>query len=124
MQAEDALERSEGAEMTWGIAASEMLMARAFKLLGQRENAIEHSRRALGLIDDGEIYAMEEILFQHSQILPDEEEFQSERRQALTRSREVLFHRRDYLNDEEQKSLFMNRNINRQILSVAKVVLD
>lgn len=124
MQAEDALERSEGAEMTWGIAASEMLMARAFKLLGQRDNAIEHSRRALGLIDDGEIYAMEEILFQHSQILPDEEEFQTERRQALTRSREVLLHRRDYLNDEEQKSLFMNRNINRQILSVAKVVLD
>ncbi len=123
MQAEDALERSESASMTWGIAAGHMLMGRAQKILGNREGAIASSRKAIAVIDDGELYAIEEVLYHHAQILPDEVGFRTERIQALTRAREVLFHRRDLMKDEESKTMFLDRDINRQILSVAALVL-
>lgn len=123
MQAEDALERSESASMTWGIAAGHMLMARAQKILGNREDAIATSRKAIAVIDDGELYAIEEVLYHHAQILPDEPEYQAERVQALRRAREVLFHRRDMMKDAESKAMLLDRDINRQILSVAALVV-
>lgn len=124
MQAEDAVERSENSMMRWGVSHGNSLMARALKAQGKRERAIKHSKRAMELVNDGEIYAIDEILYYHFQILPDDEEYESERVTAMQRAREVVLHRRDLIEDEEGRQLFMSRNIVRQILNVAKVALD
>ncbi len=124
MQAEDAVERSEKAQMRWGVSHGHSLMARALKAQGKRDRAIEKSKKALELVNEGEIYAIDEILYYHFQILPDEEEYESERVTAIQRAREVVLHRRDLIEDEEGRQTFMSRNIVRQILNVAKVALD
>ncbi len=122
MQAEDAMERAEAAEMRWGATFANSLMARAQKLLGRRDAAIERSRKAVALLDQGELFAMEDVLYNHFQILPDEPAYREERLLAISRAREVVLHRRDQIPDESDRSAFMSRQINRQILSVAQLV--
>jgi tetratricopeptide (TPR) repeat protein len=124
MQAEDALERSEKAEMKWGMGYAHSLMARALKILGKRERAIEESERAVALVDEGEVFALEDILYHHTQILPDEDEYEDDRRQAITRAREVIIHRRDKIEDDEVRKTYMSKPMNRQIFNVAKLLLE
>ncbi len=124
MQAEDAVERSEGADMVWGVSYGNMLMARALKILGEREKAIKRSQKAVDYVNEGEIYAIEEILYYHFDILPDDEEHAQYRQQAIARAREVIMHRRDMLPDEEARNLFVNRPLNRQILNVSKLIQE
>ncbi len=124
LQAEDALERAEQAGMKWGMGFGYSLMARAQKMFGKRDRAIENSKKALELVDAGEIFSLEEILYHHTQILPDEPEFEDERRQAIMRAREVLMHRRDKIKNEELRRLFMAKPMHRQIFNVAKLMLE
>jgi tetratricopeptide (TPR) repeat protein len=124
MQAEDALERSEKAEMKWGMGYAHSLMARALKIVGKREEAIAESKKAIGLVDEGEVFALEDILYHHTQILPDEPEYEDDRRQAITRAREVVIHRRDKIVDDEVSKVFMSKPLNRQIFNVAKLLLE
>ena len=123
MQAEDALERSEQADMKWGMGYGHSLMARALKILGRRDEAVEHSQQAVALVDAGEVFSIEEILYHHAQILPDEPELEDDRRQAITRAREVVRHRRDEIRDEELRKLYLSRPMNRQILNAAKLMV-
>ncbi len=124
MQAEDALERSEQADMKWGMGYAHSLMARAHKILGKRERAIEHSNLALELVNEGEVFSLEDILYHHTQILPDGPEFEDERRQAITRAREVVIHRRDKINDEELRRTYLAKPLNRKILNVAQLLIE
>lgn len=124
MQAEDALERSEKAEMKWGMGYAHSLMARAHKILGKREQAIAESKKAVDLVDRGEVFALEDILYHHTQILPDEEEYEDDRRQAIMRAREVIIHRRDKIDDDEVRKTYMSKPMNRQIFNVSKLLLE
>jgi predicted ATPase len=124
MQAEDGLERSEAAEMTWGTAYANSLMARALRILGRRDEAIAKSQAAVDTVDDGEIYSMDAILYFHTQILPDEDEFQDDKKQAIARARDFVVHRRDRIEDGELRASFMNRDINRKIMNVSKLLLN
>ncbi|MEZ4461170.1 MAG: protein kinase [bacterium] len=122
MQAEDALERSVAADMRWGVCYGHSLMARAYKGLGRRSDAIESSKKAVEIVNGGEIFGIDEVLYHHVQVLPDEEEHRVERTQAIRRAREVVLHRRDRIEDEEKRQMFMNRSMNRQILNAAKLI--
>lgn len=124
MQAEDALERSEQAEMKWGMGYAHSLMARAQKMLGRRDKAIGHSEQALELVNEGEVFSLEEILYHHTQILPDEPEYEAERRQAMMRAREVVIHRRDKIKDEDIRKTYLQKPLIRQILNASKLVLE
>ena len=124
VQAEDALERAEQAEMKWGMGYGHSLMARALKMLGRREEAIAHSKKAVELVDAGEVFSLEEILYHHTQILPDEPDYEDDRRQAITRAREVLIHRRDKIKDDDLRRTFMAKPMNRQIFHAAKLLLE
>lgn len=123
MQAEDALERSLSADMRWGVCYAHSLMARAYKGLGKRDAAIEASNRALELVNEGDIYGIDEVLYHHVQVLPDDEGHAVERTQSIRRAREVVLHRRDRITDEESRQMFINRSLNRQILNAAKLIL-
>jgi predicted ATPase len=124
MQAEDALERAERADMRWGEAYGSMLMARAYRILGKRDRALELSERAMELVDQGELYAIEEILYHHAQLLPDDDEHANDRKQALRRAREVVMHRRDLIQDEAARKQYMNKSLNRQIVTASGLMLD
>ncbi len=124
MQAEDALERAERAEMVWAEAFGSMLMARAYRILGKRDRALEFSERAMRSVDNGELYAIEEILYHHAELLPDDEEHETERKQALRRAREVVMHRRDLIADEAARKLYMSKPLNRQIVTASGLLLD
>ena len=124
VQADDAIERSEQAGMKWGEGAAHSLMARAMKILGKRDRAIEHSNRALDLVNEGEAFSIEEILYTHTQILPDEPEYEDERIQAITRAREVVIHRRDKITDDELRKLYLAKPLIRQILNVSQLLLE
>lgn len=124
VQAEDALERSQQAEMTWGISFSHSLMARALKILGRRDEALTHSRRAIELVNDGELFSIEEILYHHTQILPDDAAHEDDRRQAILRAREVAIHRRDRIDSEEFRRAYLSKPHIRQIFAVAKLLLE
>jgi tetratricopeptide (TPR) repeat protein len=124
MQAEDGLERSEAAEMTWGVAYANSLMARASRILGRPDEAIERSQRAVDIIDDGEIYSMDLILYFHTQILADIEVNHSAKREAIRRARDFVTERRDRIEDPDLRASYMSRDINRKIMNVAGVLLD
>ena len=124
MQAEDALERSQQAEMKWGMGYAHSLMARALKILGRRESAVAHSIDALALVNEGEVFSLEDILYHHTQILPDEPEYEDERRQAMMRAREVVMHRRDKIKDEDLRRTYLQKPIIRQILNASKLLLE
>jgi serine/threonine protein kinase/predicted ATPase len=124
MQAEDGLERSDAAEMTWGIAYANSLMARALRILGRRDEAIEKSQRAIDIIDDGEIYSMDLILYHHTQILADIDANRDGKREAIIRARDFVTHRRDRIASSELRASFMSRDINRKIMNVAGVLLS
>ncbi len=124
MQAEDALERSVAADMRWGVCFGHSLMARAYKGMGRREEAIAESRKAIDMVNQGDIFGIDEVLYHHVQVLPDIEEHQVERTQSIRRAREVVLHRRDQIPDEERRQLFVGRAINRQILNAAKLILQ
>lgn len=123
MQAEDALERSQSAEMTWGISYANSLMARALRVLGRRDEAIAQSEAAVDIIDDGEIYGMDVILYHHTQLLPDEPAHRNDRKRAIARARDFVVHRRDAIEDDALRAAFMNRDINRKIMNVAALLL-
>jgi serine/threonine protein kinase/tetratricopeptide (TPR) repeat protein len=124
MQAEDGLERSQAAEITWGIAYANSLMARALRILGRRDEAIDKSKRAVEIIDDGEIHSMDVILYFHTQILADVDANRDDKRAAITRARDFVTTRRDRIGDADLRASFMNRDINRKIMNVAGVLLD
>lgn len=124
MQAQDAIERSESAKMTWGVTVAHSIMARAQKALGKRDEAIARSRMAVGLLDQGDVHALEEVLFYHAQILPDEPAYAEDRALAIARAREVIMHRRDLIPDEADRAIYMNRPLNRQILQMAQLLKD
>ncbi|MFP4600471.1 MAG: protein kinase domain-containing protein [Persicimonas sp.] len=124
MQAEDGLERSRAAEMSWGIAYANALMARALKLLGRRDEAIEHSRRAIAILDDGEIFATDSILYHHTQLLSDADECREERLDAIERARRCVIERRERIDDPELRGSFMGRDINRKIMNVASLLIE
>ncbi|MGM0558788.1 MAG: ATP-binding protein, partial [Myxococcota bacterium] len=124
MQAEDAVERAEDAEMRWGVIVGKSLMARALKILGRRDEAIELSSEVVELLDDGSSHALEELLYHHTQILPDEPEYHEARIEAIRRAREIVLERRDKLEKPADRESFVNRSINRQILNVSKLLLD
>jgi serine/threonine protein kinase/predicted ATPase len=124
MQAEDAVERAEDAEMHWGVIVGKSLMARSMKILGRRDEAIEMSSEAVEMLDDGPSHGLEEILYHHTQILPDEDEHREERVEAIRRARELVLERREGLDDPDDREAYANRSINRQILNVAKLVLE
>ncbi len=124
MQAEDALERSQAAEMAWGISYANSLMARALRILGRRDEAIAKSKAAVDIIDDGEIYAMDTILYFHTQILPDEPDNREDRNRAIARARDFVIHRRDRIDDDALRQAFMSRDINRKIMNVATLLLE
>ncbi|MFU8807109.1 MAG: hypothetical protein ACNA8W_25095, partial [Bradymonadaceae bacterium] len=124
MQAEDAIERSQSADLNWGVIMGRSILARALKILGKRERAIEESRQALALLDNGEVHALEEVLYHHAQVLPDEPEHAEERRQAIARAREVIMHRRDRIPDDANRAIYMNRPLNRQIINMAQLLKE
>jgi eukaryotic-like serine/threonine-protein kinase len=124
MQAEDGLERSEAAEMTWGVAFANSLIARALKILGRRQEAVERSQAAVDIIDGGEVYATDSILYHHTQILPDDDAHAADRRAAIGRASDFVVQRRERIDDKELRASFMNRDINRKIMNVAGLLLD
>lgn len=124
LQAEDALERSVAADMRWGVCYGHSLMARAFRGLGRREEAIAASQKAVDIVNEGDIYGIDEVLYHHVQILPDDEQHQVERAQAIRRAREVVLHRRDQIADEERRKQFLAKPMNRQILNAATLILN
>jgi hypothetical protein len=67
---------------------------------------------------------MDEVLYHHAQVLPDDEEHKAERVQSIRRAREVVLYRRDRILDEQRRQLFAARAINRQILNAAKLIIE
>ena len=124
MQAEDALERSIAADMRWGVCFGHSLMARAYKGMGLRDEAIAESQKAVALVNEGDIFGMDEVLYHHAQVLPDDQEYKAERVQSIRRAREVVLHRRDRILDEQRRQMFAGRAINRQILNAAKLIIE
>ena len=117
-QAEDSLERCEKAGMRWGVTCARMLLARAYKVLGDRERAIDEIREALALLEDGEEYAREEVLYWASQILQDEEE----RLAAIREARELVLARVEGIDDEELHKSFLERDLHQKILQAARAM--
>ena len=121
VQAEDGIDRAEDADMDWGIPYGRMLEARALNAMGRREKAIEKAREAVdGLEDEG--YNPEEVLYHHVQILPDEPEYEEERREAIQRAKRIVIERRDRIDDEDDRKSYLNRGLISQILHVAKLL--
>lgn len=114
MQAEDALERSDAARMAWGEAVALSLMARALHLLGRVEGAIAYSRRAVAMLDAGEEFDKEEILYFHYRIVS-EAGHREEGIQALMRSHASLLKTGNRIADVGDRMAFMDRPIHQEI---------
>jgi len=110
--------------MRWGVCFGHSLMARAYKGMGLRDEAIAESQKAVALVNEGDIFGMDEVLYHHAQVLPDDQEYKAERVQSIRRAREVVLHRRDRILDEQRRQMFAGRAINRQILNAAKLIIE
>lgn len=124
VQAQDALERSEAAQMRWEMAAAYSLMARALRVLGRVDEALEKSSTALKLVSKSDgTYGSEGIWYFHAQLLEGVTSREEERRQVITQARDHVTHRRDLLNDPAAREQFMARPLNRKIMASAAAIL-
>jgi serine/threonine protein kinase/predicted ATPase len=125
MQAEDALERSQAADMKWGAAAAQSLMARALDILGDRAGSREKSSAAVALLETGgTTYGTDTIFYHHVKLLDGVDERREERLAILERARDYVVSRRNRLPDEASRALFMSRDINRKIMNAAAELLE
>ncbi|RAL25090.1 hypothetical protein DL240_02425 [Lujinxingia litoralis] len=118
VQAEDARERSEQADMRWGRAFALSLMARAYLAMGAPLEALARSRQALALLDAIEIYGEDEVNVYHARIVAacGDQAPESEGREALQRARAVLDERAAGIADPALREAYLARPLSQMIL--------
>lgn len=124
VQAQDALERSNSAGMTWGVAAASSVMARALDRLGAREESLARSTAAVALLDDATSYGDGAIRYTHAELLRGVKGREEERKEVLRRAYDHVILLRDEFPDAQAREVFMARPINRNIVQAAEALLE
>jgi tetratricopeptide (TPR) repeat protein len=120
LQAEDSLERCEAAGMRWGVLSAQLVLARAFQILGKQERQTRAVLAAKQLVEEGEEYAREEAYYYISQLLPDDEEFRERRQEAIEQARSLVIRNADGIQDEPLRQSFLARGLHQKILSASQ----
>lgn len=118
LQAEDALERADQADMRWGKAFALSLMARAHASSERFERALSLSREALEMLDAIEIYGEDEVHFAHASLLAEvgDAALDDERVRSLRRAQAVVRERAAAIDDERLRRDYLARPLNARIM--------
>ncbi|TXD37516.1 protein kinase [Lujinxingia vulgaris] len=121
LQAEDAMERAEQADMRWGRAFALSLMARAHACSERFDQALTLSRQALAMLDEVEIYGEDEVNFAHAHILQliGDDALDAERTRSLRRARAIVQERASSIDDERLRRDYLARPLNARITAAS-----
>ncbi len=117
--AEEALTRCEEAGMMWGVVTSKEILARALDLLGRPKEARQRAAEAVELLDEVEIYGVDQVLLTYVELLPEGPEFDEERDEVIARAVEVYNERRGNIEDPAGRAIYDAREVNRRIRRLA-----
>ncbi|TXC77893.1 protein kinase [Bradymonadales bacterium TMQ1] len=119
LQAEDALERADQADMRWGRAFALSLMARAHASSRRFDQALSLSRQALEMLEVVEIYGEDEVHFAHATILDTggDAGLDDEKLRSLRRAQAVVRERASAIDDERLRRDYLARPLNAQIMA-------
>ncbi len=118
---QSVLERSKEAGMMWSIVMGHELLAQSLRHLGEVDQALKHSRKAVEMLDEVDLLGVDQVLVTHAELLADRPEEAAMRRQCIERAVAVFQSRHDGLDSEDQE-LFVEQPLNQKILKMSRVL--
>ena len=99
---------------------SNQLLARAYFRMGDESVALEHSRRAVAMLDEVDILGIDEILVTHAKVVEEVEGSGEEWRRTVDRAIDVFESRRDGIDAERDREAYVRRRVSRAIDELAR----